>query len=110
MSMSLPIGISPLDSLHQVICNLNLKEVDIALESHLARAAQGDKAYATFLLELLELEVRARQDTTFSKQFSEHSCHTQNIWTSLTLPSSQVSMGVGYGSCKRFALYTRLGM
>jgi len=54
---------SPLDSLHQVVCDLNLNEVDIALESHLARAAQGDKAYSTFLLELLELEVRARQDT-----------------------------------------------
>lgn len=67
MSMSLPIGMSPLDSLHQVICNLNLKEVDIALESHLARAAQGDKAYATFLLELLELEVRARQDTSLQQ-------------------------------------------
>jgi hypothetical protein len=44
MSMSLPIGMSPLDSLRQVICNLNLNEVDIALESHLARAAQRDKA------------------------------------------------------------------
>jgi len=60
---SLPIGMSPLDSLHQVVCDLNLNEVDIALESHLARAAQRDKAYSTFLLELLELEVRARQDT-----------------------------------------------
>jgi DNA replication protein DnaC len=67
VNMSLPIGMSPLDSLHQVVCNLNLNEVDIALESHLARAAQGNKAYATFLLELLELEVRARQDTRLQK-------------------------------------------
>ena len=67
MNRSLPIGMSPLEKLHQVICNLNLNEVDVALESHLARAAKGDKPYATFLLELLELEVRARQDTSLQQ-------------------------------------------
>ena len=67
MNRTLPIGISPLEKLYQVTCNLNLIEVDVALESHLARAAQGDKPYATFLLELLELEVRARQDTSLQQ-------------------------------------------
>lgn len=54
MKNSLPVGMPPLDSLHHVVCNLNLNEADIALESHLARVAQGDIAYCTSLLELLE--------------------------------------------------------
>ncbi len=65
--MSLPLGMSPVDSLHLAICNLNLNEIDITLESHFPRAAQGDKGYATFFLELLELEARARQDANLKQ-------------------------------------------
>ena len=60
-----PLGISPLDKLHQVMGQLHLSEADTLLESHLGRAAQGDRAYADFLLELLETELRARQEVQY---------------------------------------------
>ena len=60
-----PLGISPLEKLHLVMGQLHLSEADTLLESHLGRAAQGDRAYADFLLELLETELRARQELQY---------------------------------------------
>jgi DNA replication protein DnaC len=60
-----PLGISPLEKLHLVMGQLHLSEADTFLESHLGRAAQGDRAYADFLLELLETELRARQEVQY---------------------------------------------
>lgn len=51
---------SPLERLHHVMAQLRLGEADALLESHLGRAAQGDRPYADFLLELLEAELRMR--------------------------------------------------
>lgn len=59
-----PMGVPPLlERLHGVLRELSLQEADVLLESHLQRAAQGDRPYADFLLELLEAEVRTRQET-----------------------------------------------
>jgi DNA replication protein DnaC len=52
-----------LERLHDVLETLGLREADLLLESHLQRAAQGDRPYADFLLEVLEAEVRSRQET-----------------------------------------------
>lgn len=52
-----------LERLHGVLLELSLHEADMLLESHLQRAAQGDRPYADFLLDLLEAEARTRQET-----------------------------------------------
>ncbi len=52
-----------LERLHVALSELNLHEADVLLEAHLQRAAQGDRPYADFLLELLEAEARTRQET-----------------------------------------------
>jgi DNA replication protein DnaC len=57
------MGNALLDKLHLVLGELRMSEADALLESHLQRAAQGDRSYADFLLEVLEAEVRARQDS-----------------------------------------------
>lgn len=49
-----------LERLHEALATLGLREADVLLESHLQRAAQGDRPYADFLLEVLEAEVRSR--------------------------------------------------
>lgn len=54
---------SLLERLHDVLETLGLRETNLLLESHLQRAAQGDRPYADFLLEVLEAEVRSRHDT-----------------------------------------------
>lgn len=53
---------SVLDRLHRVLGELRMSEADALLESHLSRAAQADRPYADFLLEVLEAESRARQE------------------------------------------------
>ncbi len=58
-------GNAVLEKLHLELGVLHLGEVDALLESHLQRAAQADKPYAEFLLEALEAEVRARQESRF---------------------------------------------
>lgn len=63
--MGNPLTNSPLDRLHLALGELKMNESDALLESHLGRAAQGDRPYADFLLELLEAEIRARQETRF---------------------------------------------
>ena len=61
-------GLPPLlERLHGVLQELSLQEADGLLEAHLQRAAQGDRPYADFLLELLEAEVRQRQETRLKK-------------------------------------------
>lgn len=52
-----------LERLHDALETLGLREADLLLESHLQRAAQGDRPYADFLLEVLEAEVRSRNET-----------------------------------------------
>ncbi len=52
-----------LERLHGVLGELSLHEADVLLEPHLQRAAQGDRPYADFLLDLLEAEARTRQET-----------------------------------------------
>jgi len=60
----LPLPQPPLlERLHSVLGELSLHEADMLLESHLQRAAQGDRPYADFLLDLLEAEARTRQET-----------------------------------------------
>lgn len=59
------MGNAVLERLHTTLGVLRLGEVDALLESHLQRAAQGDRPYAEFLLEVLEAEVRARQDSRY---------------------------------------------
>ncbi len=54
-------GNAVLDRLHLALGELRLGEVDALLESHLQRAAQGDRPYADFLLDVLEAEMRARR-------------------------------------------------
>jgi DNA replication protein DnaC len=61
------MGNTLLDKLHLVLGELRLTEVDALLESHLQRAAQGDRSYADFLLEVLEAEVRARQEGRYQQ-------------------------------------------
>lgn len=62
---TLPTNTLPtlLERLHGVLSELSLHEADVLLEPHLQRAAQGDRPYADFLLDLLEAEVRTRQET-----------------------------------------------
>lgn len=52
-----------LERLHDSLETLGLREADLLLESHLQRAAQNDRPYADFLLEVLEAEVRSRNET-----------------------------------------------
>ena len=52
-----------LERLHAVLGELSLHEADVLLEPHLQRAAQGDRPYADFLLDLLEAEARLRRET-----------------------------------------------
>ena len=54
---------SLLERLHSVLEELSLHEADVLLEPHLQRAAQGDRPYADFLLDLLEAEARTRRET-----------------------------------------------
>ena len=54
---------SLLERLHDLLGELKMAEADTLLESHLQRASQGDRPYADFLLDLLEAETRARQET-----------------------------------------------
>jgi DNA replication protein DnaC len=56
------MGNSLLEKLHTILPELRLLESDRLLESHLQRAAQADRSYADFLLDLLEAEMRARQE------------------------------------------------
>lgn len=58
-------GNAVLDRLHLALGELRLGEVDALLESHLQRAAQGDRPYADFLLDVLEAEMRARQEMRY---------------------------------------------
>jgi len=58
-----PTANTVLDRLHLVLGELRMPEAGALLESHLSRAAQNDRPYAAFLLEVLEAEVRARQET-----------------------------------------------
>lgn len=60
---SLPGQPPLLERLHQVLSELNLQEAGALVESHLQRAAQDDRSYADFLLELLQTEVSVRQET-----------------------------------------------
>lgn len=62
---NLPLSPLPplLERLHTVLGELNLHEADVLLEPHLQRAAQGDRPYADFLLDLLEAEARLRRET-----------------------------------------------
>lgn len=52
-----------LERLHDVLGELSLHEAGVLLEPHLQRAAQGDRPYADFLLDLLEAEARVRRET-----------------------------------------------
>lgn len=61
--ISLDVRPPLLERLHAALCELNLHEADVLLEPHLQRAAQGDRPYADFLLDLLEAEARTRQET-----------------------------------------------
>jgi len=61
------MGNAVLDRLHLVLGELKMSEADALLESHLQRAAQGDRPYADFLLEVLEAEARARQEMRFQQ-------------------------------------------
>jgi DNA replication protein DnaC len=51
-----------LERLHGTLNQLGLHEADVLLESHLQRAAQGDRPYADFLLDLLDAEARTRHE------------------------------------------------
>lgn len=64
-SSNLPLLSLPplLERLHTILGELNLHEADVLLEPHLQRAAQGDRPYADFLLDLLEAEARLRRET-----------------------------------------------
>jgi DNA replication protein DnaC len=61
------MGSALLDKLHLVLGELRMSEADALLESHLQRAAQADRPYADFLLEVLETEARARQESRFQQ-------------------------------------------
>jgi len=62
LSTSLP-GMPPLlERLHSVLRELNLQEAGALVESHLQRAAQDERSYADFLLELLQTEMSFRQE------------------------------------------------
>jgi DNA replication protein DnaC len=61
------MGSAVLDRLHLVLSELRMSEADALLEAHLQRAAQGDRPYADFLLEVLEAEARARQEARFQQ-------------------------------------------
>jgi hypothetical protein len=65
MESNLPLSPLPplLERLHAVLGELSLHEADMLLEPHLQRAAQGDRPYADFLLDLLEAEARLRRET-----------------------------------------------
>lgn len=54
---------SVLARLEGVLDELKMTEAHALLEAHLQRASQADRPYADFLLDLLEAEVRARQET-----------------------------------------------
>lgn len=53
---------SSIDKLRQALASLKMTEADALLEAHLSRAAKTDGSYAEFLLDLLEAELRARQE------------------------------------------------
>ena len=57
---------SVLDRLHGVLKELKLLEADTLVEAHLERAAQGERSYADFLLDLLEAEALAQRDRLLS--------------------------------------------
>ncbi len=61
------MGSAILDRRHLVLGELKMSEADALLESHLQRAAQGDRPNADFLLEVLEAEARARQEARFQQ-------------------------------------------
>jgi len=50
-----------LERIHQHLESLELTEADALVESHLERAAKEERAYADFLLDLVDAEVQARR-------------------------------------------------
>jgi len=53
---------SVLDRLHDLLREMKLLEADTLLEAHLERAAQNERTYADFLLDLLSAEAMAQRD------------------------------------------------
>lgn len=50
------------ERLHVLLTGLGLAEADAVLEAHLERAAQAERGYSEFLIDLLECEVTARRE------------------------------------------------